>query len=208
MTNVDETTRSTFHMAFSNCSDTCLAAAHQAYIDRETASVFSIGNISDDPGERKKFWSDLEPAMQYRDGSITLPTDLPATFRHAICNALSTGISKLPDTPPMPVCPLSAWTSRPRCPLRISELNREQSQEISDTIHRPWHQTQDPEHPGKNLIPKRRFPAPSRSFIRAVPPSTAASSSSPHTMSPTRPANDSPQPVPCQSPTPQHRLPR
>ena len=80
----------------------------------------------------------------------------------------------------MPVCPLSAWTSRPRCPLRISELNREQSQEISDTIHRPWHQTQDPEHPGKNLIPKRRFPAPSRSFIRAVPPSTAASSSSPH----------------------------
>ena len=127
--------------------------------------------------------------MQYRDGSITLPTDLPATFRHAICNALSTGISKLPDTPPMPVCPLSAWTSRPRCPLRISELNREQSQEISDTIHRPWHQTQDPEHPGKNLIPKRRFPAPSRSFIRAGPPSTAASSWSSRTTSPTRLAN-------------------
>ena len=153
MTNVDETTRSTFHMAFSNCSDTCLAAAHQAYIDRETASVFSIGNISDDPGERKKFWSDLEPATQYRDGSATLATDLPATFR----NALSTGISKLPDAPPIPVCPLSAWTSRPRCPLRICELNREQFQEISDTIHRPWRQTQDCEHPKK---PNSKTPLP------------------------------------------------
>ena len=39
-TNLDGTNRSTFHMAFTNCSDTRLASAHQSYIDRETASFF------------------------------------------------------------------------------------------------------------------------------------------------------------------------
>ena len=39
-TNLDGTNRSTSHMAFTNCSDTRLASAHQSYIDRETASFF------------------------------------------------------------------------------------------------------------------------------------------------------------------------
>ena len=74
MTNVEGTTRSTFHMAFTNGSDTRLAVAQQAYTDREQASVFSIGNISDDSEESRNFWSDLERRMHRRLGTLrTLP---------------------------------------------------------------------------------------------------------------------------------------
>ena len=118
MTNVEGTTLSTFHMAFTNGPDTRLAVADQVYIDREQVSVFSIGNISDGREERKNFWSDPEPGKRHRLGFITLP------------------VAELPAPNPVPIPPLRASARRGRYQFRLDQLNHQQFHAISDAIHR------------------------------------------------------------------------
>ena len=119
-----------FHLRVTQCNHGGRAVAHQAYIERESAVVYQVGTISDDPDERRDFWRQIAARASLRRGTISLPREANPALR----DALRPLLEAMEHDGKLPPRVTRAWLHNPRGPLAIRQLDQDQYEYAATTI--------------------------------------------------------------------------
>ena len=119
-----------FHLRVTQCNHGGRAVAHQQYIERETAVVYQVGTISDDPDERRDFWRQIAARASLRRGTISLPREADPALR----DALRPLLEAMEHDGKIPPRVARAWLRKPRNPLVIRQLDQDQYEYAAKTI--------------------------------------------------------------------------
>ena len=128
-----------FHLRVTQCNHGGRAVAHQAYIERESAVVYQVGTISDDPDERRDFWRQIAARASLRRGTISLPREANPALR----DALRPLLEAMEHDGKLPPRVARAWLHNPRGPLAIRQLDQDQYEYAATTIADAYQATVD-----------------------------------------------------------------